>query len=245
MVLRNQIRSNHHLKWNFNMTASAIVIPLCPCIKCGATERDKRGKCKACLKVRTTAWRAANPEKERARRAAWRAANPEKAKAATDAWRDANPDKQKASRAAWRESNSEKLKADIAAWRKANSEKVKADTAAWRATNPEKVKAAATAWRDANPESGKIHKQNRRARKNASGGNLSHSLPAKLFKLQKGLCPCCKQPLGKNYHLDHITPLALGGANEDWNMQLLRKICNLQKHAKHPVDFMQSRGFLL
>lgn len=215
MVLRNQIRSNHHLKWNFNMTASAIVIPLCPCIKCGATERDKRGKCKACLKVRTTAWRAANPEKERARRAAWRAANPEKAKAATDAWRDANPDKQKASRAAWRESNSEKLKADIAAWRKANS------------------------------EAGKIHKQNRRARKKASGGNLSHSLPAKLFKLQKGLCPCCKQPLGKNYHLDHITPLALGGANEDWNMQLLRKICNLQKHAKHPVDFMQSRGFLL
>jgi len=28
-------------------------------------------------------------------------------------------------------------------------------------------------------------------------------------------------------------------------MQLLNAICNLQKHAKHPVDFMQERGFLL
>jgi len=36
-----------------------------------------------------------------------------------------------------------------------------------------------------------------------------------------------------------------GGSNTDDNMQLLRKLCNLQKHAKHPVDFMQERGFLL
>ena len=38
---------------------------------------------------------------------------------------------------------------------------------------------------------------------------------------------------------------ALGGLNADSNMQLLRAECNLQKSAKHPVDFMQSRGFLL
>lgn len=40
-------------------------------------------------------------------------------------------------------------------------------------------------------------------------------------------------------------PLALGGANEDWNIQLLRQRCNNQKKAKHPVDFMQSKGYLL
>ena len=74
---------------------------------------------------------------------------------------------------------------------------------------------------------------------------LSVGLSAKLFKLQKGKCPCCKQPLGDDYHLDHKMPLALGGTNTDENMQLLRSICNLQKHAKHPVDFMQERGYLL
>lgn len=35
------------------------------------------------------------------------------------------------------------------------------------------------------------------------------------------------------------------GTNTDDNIQLLRKLCNLQKSAKHPVDFMQQRGFLL
>lgn len=58
------------------------------------------------------------------------------------------------------------------------------------------------------------------------------------------LCYCGK-PLGDAYHLDHVMPLALGGSNTDDNMQLLRDRCNLQKHAKHPVDFMQERGFLL
>lgn len=42
-----------------------------------------------------------------------------------------------------------------------------------------------------------------------------------------------------------IVPLALGGTNTDGNMQLLRSTCNQKKHAKHPVDFMQQRGFLL
>jgi 5-methylcytosine-specific restriction endonuclease McrA len=53
------------------------------------------------------------------------------------------------------------------------------------------------------------------------------------------------QPLGDNYHLDHITPITLGGSNTDDNMQLLRQRCNNQKYNKHPIDFMQSRGFLL
>lgn len=56
---------------------------------------------------------------------------------------------------------------------------------------------------------------------------------------------CCGLPLGDNYHIDHIMPLALGGSNTDDNIQLLRQRCNNQKCAKHPVDFMQSRGFLL
>ncbi len=36
-----------------------------------------------------------------------------------------------------------------------------------------------------------------------------------------------------------------GGANIDGNIQLLTGLCNRQKHTKHPVDFMQERGFLL
>ena len=40
-------------------------------------------------------------------------------------------------------------------------------------------------------------------------------------------------------------PLALGGSNDKANLQLLCPTCNAKKSAKHPIDFMQSRGLLL
>ena len=127
----------------------------------------------------------------------------------------------------------------------ANPERYKAGSAAWQAKNPDRLKTNVSAWQKANPEARRIHRQNRRARERANGGILSKGLEQKLFKLQKGKCPCCKQPLGNNFNLDHIVPLALGGSNTDDNIQLLRQRCNNQKNAKHPIDFMQQRGFLL
>lgn len=160
-------------------------------------------------------------------------------------WKAANSEKRKVSWARYFSENREKVKANIAKWRAENREKENARTSKWRADNPEKVKAKYLRWCKANPEMVRLYDHNYRARKRAIGGKLSVGLTAKLFELQKGKCPCCNKPLGDGYHLDHRMPLALGGANEDWNMQLLRASCNSQKWAKHPVDFMQSRGFLL
>lgn len=115
----------------------------------------------------------------------------------------------------------------------------------WNAANPDKVKERVRAWQKANPEACRIIRQNRRTRKLENGGKLSMGLMSKLFKLQKGKCACCLKPLGDKYHMDHIMPLALGGSNTDDNIQLLRQRCNHQKHAKHPIDFMRERGFLL
>lgn len=161
------------------------------------------------------------------------------------AWRKANKEKIKANNAAWRAANPERCKELAANWAAANPERKLEIHAVWRAANPEQVKERSSSWRRANPEARRISAQNRRARKLVAGGVLSKGLSAKLFALQKGKCPCCKQPLGNDYHLDHIMPLALGGSNSDDNMQLLRQRCNLQKRAKHPIDFMQQRGNLL
>ena len=148
--------------------------------------------------------------------------------------------------AAWYATNSDKVKARAAAWDAAHPDRVKARSAKWRATNPDNKKAHNRKWSSENPEAGRIYNQNRRARKREAGGKLSNGLSGKLFTLQRGMCACgCGQPLGDDYHMDHQMPLALGGTNTDDNMQLLRSICNRQKHAKHPVEFMQSRGFLL
>lgn len=66
----------------------------------------------------------------------------------------------------------------------------------------------------------------------------------KLRSLQKNKCTVCKQELVR-YHIDHIKPLVKGGKHEFHNLQLLCPTCNLTKSAKDPVDFMQSKGYLL
>jgi 5-methylcytosine-specific restriction endonuclease McrA len=242
------------------------------CSKCGslkdATEFSKHGKskdglsssCKCCIKVAAAAWYEANKDRVKEAVASYRAANLEKANAASSKWYAENKDKAKASQsaryaknpnkysaasAAWHKENPEKVKLAKASYRYSNRENIRIKSAVYRSANKEKRNIANAAYLSANPGLARVYKSNRRARKLEAGGSLSKGLAAKLFTLQKGKCPCCAQPLGGNYHLDHKMPLALGGSNTDDNMQLLRKRCNLQKNAKHPIDFMQQRGFLL
>jgi len=197
------------------------------CKKCECeTDRNTQGRCRPCDRASSAAYYAANTDRARASSVRWKAANPERSKAATSAWRKANQ---------------EQSKAYAATWYAANLERVRA----YRTANPERDKEVRAAWHKKNPDYRKIIEQNRRARKLANGGALSKDVSERLFKLQKGKCPCCGQSLGGDFHLDHIVPIKKGGANEDWNIQLLRKQCNHQKSAKDPVNFMQSRGFLI
>ena len=76
-------------------------------------------------------------------------------------------------------------------------------------------------------------------------GKVSQSIVAKLLKLQRGMCAICRCNIKSGFHVDHIEPLAKGGANDDANLQLLCPPCNLNKAAKDPIAHMQSKGFLL
>jgi len=212
------------------------------CKKCQSeTERYKRGTCKPCSRAYVASWKAANRERTKVTNAAWYAANQEK----LNAYRAANAERAKAASAAYYAANTEKMKATSVAWRANNKERMKATIATWHAANPESRRASKAVYRAANLDKWRTYRQNRRAKELENGGNLSQGLAERLFKLQKGKCICCNQPLGDDFHLDHIMPLSLGGTNTDDNIQLLREQCNKQKHAKHPIDFMQKRGYLL
>lgn len=227
------------------------------CKKCGeAKPKAEFGKhakmrdglncrCRACQRIASAKYRVENPDKIKAALIKWREENAAHVLDYRAKYNDKNSDRRKQLRRERYAEITEREKANTLAWQAKNKERVAATAAKYRAENPEKVKARRVLWGARNPGADRIYKQNRRERKRANGGKLSNGLAEKLFILQKGKCPCCKQPLGDNYHLDHIMPLALGGANEDWNMQLLRQQCNNQKHAKHPIDFMKQRGFLL
>lgn len=138
------------------------------------------------------------------------------------------------------------LNAQAAEWYAQNKERKSVTQAKWQAENKEKREAKKAEWRANNKDKWVMYNHNRRARRITAGGKLTAGLSDLLFKLQRGKCACgCGKPLGDDYHLDHIMPLALGGTNTDDNIQLLRKTCNLKKGTKHPIDFMQTRGFLL
>ena len=196
-----------------------------PCVKCGSKERNVIGRCVPCGETAV------------AKRKAAKLAN-------NTAWREANSEKARAAIAKWCLANRDKVREMQARYRAANPERKRAYDEKWRSENPDKVKAAVSKWRASNPQKIRVYKQNRQARK-AAAGRLSSDIANRLYELQRGMCACCGQPLGSDYHLDHIMPLALGGTNTDDNIQLLRQRCNNQKHAKHPVDFMRQRGFLL
>lgn len=138
-----------------------------------------------------------------------------------------------------------KYKERVRSYRKNNVALCKAKREEFDEVNPGWRKRVHKEWVKNNPSKMRMYDQNRRARKVAGGGTISHDIVDKLMTLQQGKCPCCGKSLDAGFHVDHIMPLALGGSNTDDNIQLLTPACNREKNAKHPIDFMQSRGFLL
>lgn len=210
----------------------------CGC--CGGTDFYESGRCKPCTRARVSAYQKASPEKA----AAWREANREKRKSYKAEWVSKNRAKVNADNRAWKEANPDKKRASDTAWHASNPEKTRSARAARYIKNKDFVLAANAAWKAKNKGAVVAHNRNRKAKKKTSG-TLTSDIALRLIVSQKGKCACCGLPLGDDYHLDHIMPLALGGTNTDDNIQLLRSKCNLQKGTKHPVDFMQQRGFLL
>ena len=154
-----------------------------------------------------------------------------------------NPESEKAATARWRANNKDKIKELSVSYYQKNKDRIKQKVAEYRAANPEKTAAAVTKCHRRNPEYLRIKRQNRRAKER--GGKLSKGITQRLLILQKGRCAICRKDLNGKHHLDHIMPLKLNGEHDDKNIQLLCPACNLEKNAHHPVDFMQSKGYLL
>lgn len=192
-----------------------------PCKKCGCVERYKNRACRDCALKKTAERYIENKEKINLYHAELHKS------------RKNDPVYMK------------KLAEKSAMYRQKNPHVTTVNNAKRRAANPELSRQQSRTWFANNKNKRVIYEQNRRAKKRASGEHLSVGLPDKLFTLQRGRCACCGVSIKGGFHLDHRMPLSLGGLHNDLNIQLLCQTCNQQKHAKHPIDFMQSRGFLL
>lgn len=212
------------------------------CIKCNLpkplTEFGKRKasldglqfRCKECRKEQHQDYYSRNRDKELDRAVKNRHDNPELCAARIKDWQ---------------QRNKERVKRNVSAWQKANPKKRLAASKRWKAKNKARLKEYKQEYAKANPEANRIWVATRRARKLNAGGTHTAADIAWLYEKQAGKCACCKVCLSNGYHADHIMPLAKGGSNDRRNIQLLCQPCNSEKHSKHPIDFMQSKGFLL
>lgn len=118
----------------------------------------------------------------------------------------------------------------------------KGGRSATAARRVEKESAYRKAYRAKNPE--KVREFTRK-RRGLMIGRLPRGTVKRIGERQRWKCVVCLACIKRDYHMDHIMPLAKGGIHEASNLQLLCPPCNVRKSAKHPIDFMQERGFLL
>lgn len=85
----------------------------------------------------------------------------------------------------------------------------------------------------------------RRARKRAASGRFTAAQVRALYARQRGRCAWCAASLADGFHRDHRVPLALGGANDITNIDLLCPGCNVRKGAKDPIAWAVENGRLL
>ena len=148
----------------------------------------------------------------------------------------------------WYAVNSEEQNKKSQDWWRAHSQKINRYRQKKYAANPEKFKEAQKKWQKANPEKCAELRRNKRARKrNAEGKHTAKDIQ-KIFDRQGELCNACGKKLirynKKQYHVDHIIPLAKGGGNGPDNLQLLCPYCNMTKSDKNPVQWARENGRL-
>lgn len=219
--------------------------------KSKSTKDGLQTKCKQCSKRHGEKFRSENPDY----RKQYHIANKAHLLQQNAKWYAENRERESAKRRKYQRENV----AYFILYRSEHREKCRVTAAEWRLRYPnqsrlmcrdyyarhrDRLAIGNKEWRKRNPEKVKTYGFNRRARK--ASGKLSIGIFGRLMMLQKGRCACCRGLLKiLKPHIDHIMPLARGGQNVDSNVQLLCSTCNLSKHAKHPIDFMQSMGMLL
>jgi 5-methylcytosine-specific restriction endonuclease McrA len=196
------------------------------------TSRTPTNICRPCKKASDAKYYAENKDKIKANVAEWTKDNHEKKLQTVRDWNKNNVERAVDNRRQWRENNKDKARDLQKSWRTNNLERARKTSREYMKSRPDLAVKAGKA---------------RRTRK--ENGDLAMNIPkhikARLVELQQGLCPCCGLPLGNNPHFDHVVALANGGQHSLSNLQLLRPECNMAKGIRDPIEYMQSKGFLL
>jgi 5-methylcytosine-specific restriction endonuclease McrA len=193
-----------------------------------------RNTCKACTRLYKREWTAKNPDRVKASNAKTYAKHAETHRERSREWYAKNTDKAREYNRSYVEENKEAVKARRCAWYEANRQHVIEKSARWADENRDQIRPAQ-----------RIRAHRRRTQIANAGGSFTQEDIQILFKRQRGKCACCRESIKDGYEIDHIEPVSKGGSSDPTNLQLLCMPCNRRKSARNPIEFMQSRGFLL
>lgn len=179
------------------------------------------------------AWQKAHPERVQAAKRARRVANPEKVRAADKAYREAHPEKCRAIYRAWREAHRDEERVRGRAYAEAHREELRGKRHEYYALHKDELRAKNRAWQIAHPAECCANTARRRARKRGAAG-ASYTTAALIqarWDYYGGRCWICGAPAEA---MDHVKPLAAGGAHLPCNLRPICRRENSQKGSKWP-----------
>lgn len=160
-------------------------------------------------------------------------------------WNEKNPEKRSEIQRRYYQSHKEECQARAIAWQKKNQDKVNERQRSLYQVNSVEINARSRQKHAENPEQRTAYQHNRRYRERTNGGSVTALELKQLIEKQKFKCVICLTPIRKKRHLDHIIPVSKGGSNGIENRQFLCERCNLSKHNKDPIVFVQKMGMLI
>lgn len=174
-----------------------------------AFSQGRANWCKQCYNAYGAAYYRKTQPIRRAQGRAMRAVNADKYNAKGKEWRDANPDYY---RRRYEDDRERFLEMGVRRYR-ANREEQIAKAAQWARDNPERAK---------------VNSARRKARKrNAPGAGVTWDDWKAILDASLGLCSYCGERA--KLTMDHIDPLAGGGAHDPENIAAACKTCNCSK----------------
>jgi len=163
----------------------------------------------------------------------YREAHREERRLACERWNKAHREEQRTAAKKWREENPEHYKKSVNKWRKANKKYIQEYRKQYRIEHRDEIRAYQKQWLAENLDKCRAINNARRSRETNAPGYATKEQRAARWDVFGGKCYICGKEAEE---LDHVKPLAKGGANWPCNLRPICKSCNSRKRTIWPFS---------